>query len=354
MHHHNPILTNTPFVFLLILIFIFKSCGSGESPGSAPGTVSVEGYRAEPGIHRIQIRTTGELLSYEQVELRTPVAGNVLNIHFREGQRVQKGALIAEIDNRALKAQKRGLEAQLQSASGDLQRQRQMLEFEGASIENVEQSEAVVSNLQAQIDELAVRIELTHIRAPFSGTVGMRNFSPGAYLAQGDMVTQLVQSNRIKINFNIPARYAALAREELEVKVVSATAGDTTMAKVYAVDPFIDPVTRSLNLRAMIDNENNRFIPGDFVQILMEADQDEQALLIPSEAIISELNAQVVFLASNGTARRKEVEVGTRTSGRVHITRGLMPGDTVIITGLLGIRDGSAIEISGLNQEAGL
>jgi len=345
---------------LLTLLFFstgIYSCGSGNAGGGnsqGPRTVNAEGFKAETEPYTIQIRATGELISYEEVELRTPVAGNVLSIHFEEGQYVRKGTLLVKIDSRTWEAQKKGLEAQLLSAENELSRKKQLLQIEGTSQEDVDHSEARVSSLKAQIEELAVRIDLAHVKAPFSGRLGMRNFSLGAYLSQGDMITRVVQTHKLKINFDIPARYASVARERLDVNVISSSAGDTTLARIYVVDPVINPNSRSLRLRGILENDKGRFIPGDFVQVLMDIEQNDNAILIPAEAIIADLNTQVVYLLRNGKAERHEVEIGTRTSGRVHILDGIVAGDTVLITGLMDIRDGSNINLMRLNQEAGL
>ena len=345
-------------VYLLLILFLsagLYSCGSGSAGSQQQDSrvVPAEGYKAETEPYTISINATGELLPWEEVELRTPIAGNVLGISFEEGQFVQKGALLVRIDSRTWEAQKQGLEAQLVSSENELKRNRQLLEIEGASQENVDQSEAQVNSLKAQIEELAVRIDLAHVRAPFSGQLGMRNFSQGAFLSQGDMITRIVQTNKLKISFDIPARYALLAKEGSDVKVISSSRGDTIMASIYAVDPVINPNSRSLRLRGVIKNDNGTFIPGDFAQVTMEVEQNNNAILVPAESIISELNTQVVYLARNGIAERREVEIGTRTRGRVHILNGISKGDTVLITGLMDVRDGVNIDITRLNQEAG-
>lgn len=343
----------TLFTALFLLLFLFlQSCGSETSSGGpqGPRTIEATGFRAEAEPYTITIRATGELLPFEEVELRTPLAGNVLSIHFSEGQYVRQNDLIVKIDSRTWKAQRRGLQAQLVSAENELKRKEQLLEIEGTSREELEQAETRVSSLKAQIEELSVRIDLAQVRAPFSGQVGMRDFSIGAYLSQGDRITHLADNRRLRVSFTIPARYAPLAKVGLMVNVVS-SASDTIQAEVYAVDPVIDRDNRSLNVRAAFDNQN--FVPGDFAQVIFEVEQNENALLVPAEAVIAELNAQIVYVAREGKAHRQTVEIGTRTPGRVHIINGLAEGDTVLITGLMEMRDGSNINVSQLNQEAG-
>ncbi len=341
-----------------LFVLLTPSCsGDAGKQGSQAGgarVVRAQGFRAEPQQFAIQIRATGELLSFEDVELRAPVVGNVVRIHFQEGQQVAAGALLVEIDNRTWEAQKRGLEAQLANARGELARREMLLEIEGISQESVDQSRTQVADLHARIDELAVRIDLAQIRAPFAGRLGMRDFSPGAYMAQGALITRLVQNQRLRVNFDIPARYASLAREGMMVQVISSSSRDTTTARIYAVEPVINAANRSLRLRGMLENGAGKYFPGDFVQVQIQVDESESALLIPSEAIISELNSQVVYIVRGGVARRTPVEIATSTRGRVNIINGIAPGDTVMITGLMGIRDGLNVQITQLNQEAGL
>lgn len=341
-----------PISYLFLLLMVFSCSGGDNTGGGGTRTIEAEGFRAEPTTYSVTIRSTGELLSWEEVELRAPVAGNVLNIHFREGQQVNKGASLVQIDSRTWVAQKRGLEAQLESSAGELRRRQRLLEIEGASQEIVDQAMAAVSDLEARLEELNVRIDLAHVRAPFHGRLGMRDISPGAYLMQGDLITLLVQSDKIRVNFDIPSRYASLAKVDMPVKVIASSANDTLTATIYAVEPVISADSRSLNVRAVIDNKENMLIPGDFAQIVFETAIDEQALMVPAEAIIPELNRQVVYLSKNGIATRREVETGTRTQNMVHIIDGIAPGDTVLVTGLMEVRDGSPARITQLKQEA--
>jgi len=342
-------------VFLAFILPVLASCGSeGQQSAQMARPTMAQGFKAVPQQFSIQIRSTGELLSYEDVVLRSPVAGNVMGIHFSEGQYVSQGTLLVEIDSRTWQAQKRGLEAQLVNAVSELQRRETLLAIEGASQQSVDQALATVNDLQARIDELAVRIDLAKIRAPFSGRLGMRNFSPGAFMGQGETITRLVQTQKLKINFDVPARYASLIQEGMMVKVISSSNNDTVMARVYAIEPVINATNRSLTVRGMLENGHQRFTPGDFAQVFIEVDQTESALLIPTEAIISELNSQIVYVARKGKAVRTEVEIGSSTRGRVNILNGIHEGDTILITGLMTIRNGSDVVISTLNQEAGL
>jgi membrane fusion protein (multidrug efflux system) len=336
-------------MLVLLSLIAIVSCGEGdkrERENSRP--VLAEGYLVQPEYHSVSIRATGDLLANEDVEIKAPVAGNVRKIYFREGQRVNSGALLVDIDNRSWVAQKKGLEARLVSAEGELRRKRKLLENKLISEEEVEQSVADAGSLKAQVEGLDVMIDLAAVRAPFSGRLGMRNFSPGAYLSQGSVMMRLVQTDKVKVNFTIPAKYAAQTGSGQKVKVISSS-GDTASAEVYAVDARISQSSRSLQIRAIMNKEHPSFIPGDFVQVLLEVERKSAALLIPAECIVPELKKQSVFVIREGRAVRREVETGSRTEDRVEILKGLSPGDTVLTTGLMEVKDGDRIELQKLH-----
>ncbi len=347
------LLTKAMVIILALLAIAATSCKQNNNAGQPPVRVlNVDGYRLIPEFFATKINANGNLLAWEDVEIRTPVAGNVLNIYFDEGQVVSEGELLVEIDNRQWVARKNGLRARLLSSQNELARKQQLLEVDAVSLEEVEQSQAEVDNLLAQIEELEVMIDLSHIRAPFDGRLGMRNFSKGTYLSQGGIITRLVQNDRLKVDFNIPAKYADCELMGKTVFIKSSGGDRLSQAVIYAVDPMISAQSRSLNLRARLDNSKMTFMPGDFVRIECEVDQFDNALLVPAEAVIPELNAQVVFVAEGGIAKKREVLIGARTPDRAMITGGLSPGDIVLTTGLMEISEGSAIRLRNIKQEA--
>jgi membrane fusion protein, multidrug efflux system len=350
--HFKKLKKGSVFSLALVMLLVVTSCSQNNSfKQDLSATLRVEGYVLKPEYFSVNIRSTGELLPFEEVELRTPVAGNVFEIFFEEGQIVNKGDLLVEIDNRTWTARKKGLEARLISAKSELDRQKQLLEIDGVSQQDVEQSEAEVNNITAQIEELDVMIDLAHLRAPFDGRLGMRNFSPGAYLSQGAVVTHLVQNDQLKIDFSVPAKYAGFINIGQDVKVISSTTGDTAVAQLYAVEPMINTVSRSLHARALINKQTAGFLPGDFTQVILRVEEHEDALLVPAEAVIPELNAQVVYVYSDGKAERRKITAGTRTRDRLQVLSGLSEGDIVITTGLMEISDGDQVTLKEMNAE---
>jgi membrane fusion protein (multidrug efflux system) len=348
----NIISGNYRTIILLSLILILNSCSQSEKGDSknSSNILKLKGYEIKTESFSVTINSTGELLSNEIVELKTPVSGNVMEIYFEEGEYVKKGELLLEIDNRSWVAQKNGLIALLSSAESELKRKKKLLEIEAVSIEEVEQSEAQIDNLKSQIEELNIKINLSKIKAPFSGKLGVRDFSPGAYLSQGEKITDLAQTKKLKVSFSIPAKYAGLAELNQEIKIIPSSTEDTVVAKIYAIEPSINPNSRSLGIRAIIDNEDNKLFAGDFVKVIFTVKSYNDAILVPSEAVAPELNTQVVYIFKNDKAHRTEVKTGERTKNKIQILQGLSKGDTIITTGLLEVRDGMPVEIKELME----
>ena len=349
IHLFQPGQWHQRLIFFLLVGWALAACQNNNNNNQdASRQLAAEGYLVAPEVFEQSIRATGDLLAWGEIEVKTPIAGLVHDIRFSEGQVVRKGELLVEMDNRSWQAQKRGLEARLQSARSELERRKGLLAIEGVSREEVERAQAEADLLQAQIEELEVMIDLAHVRAPFDGRLGIRHVSPGAFLSQGETITRLVQTGRLRVHFSVPARYASLVNSNMEVRVESSSGGQERLARVYTTEPVISASARSLLVRAELDNIDQQFFPGDFVQVVLGVERDEEALLIPAEAVISELNSQIVFVARNGQTRRQEIEAGIRTRDRVQVLGGLAPGDTVITTGLMEIRDGIPVVIREL------
>jgi membrane fusion protein (multidrug efflux system) len=150
------------------------------------------------------------------------------------------------------------------------------------------------------------------------------------------------------VNFSIPAKYAGLAELNQNIKVITSSIEDTVVAKIYAIEPVINPDSRGLGIRAILDNENNKLFAGDFVRVEFTIKSFEEAILVPSEAVTPELNTQIIYYFKDGKALKTEVKTGERTKNRIQILQGLKSGDTVITTGLLEIKDSMQVEIKEL------
>ncbi len=333
----------------LLLIFSVLILGCSEqNDGGTSGQQPVRAIQADylvarPDTFRNEVITTAEVLPFESVTLRAPLAGTVLDIYFEEGAQVQEGALMLRLDDRAWKAQLKGLEVEYNSVQKELDRYRRLMELDGASQQQIDNAVARLATMQADMDQLRVNIQLANIRAPFSGQVGLRNFSKGSYMSQGEEITTLAQVDRLKVNFNLPERYRPDVNvgETVSLKVE----GDTFPATIYAIDPIINVDSRTVQARAVLERGNKSVMPGVFAETILPTEVLENAIVLPSQVVVPEIEAQTVYISKNGKAVRRVVTVSGRTSDKVLISDGIQAGDTVITTGLMSIKDGSPLSL---------
>ncbi len=337
---NNPL----TYFFLILLTAACSDTDSSNAGGPPPArAVQADYIVARLDTFRNQVITTAEVLPFESVTMRAPLAGTVLNIYFDEGSRVKEGDLLIRLDDRAWKARLTGLIAEYNSIEKELERYTRLIEIDGASQQQVDNAVARLATMKAEIDQLSVNIELANIRAPFSGQVGLRNFSLGSYMSQGEEITTLAQIDRLKVNFNLPEKYRPDVRtgEIISLRVEE----DTFPATIYAIDPIIDADSRTVQARAYLDRGNSGLMPGVFAETILPTEVLENAIVLPSQVVVPEIQDQTVYVVKNGLAERRVVIVSGRTQDMVLITDGVQPGDTVLSTGLMSVKDGTPLSL---------
>ncbi len=336
-----------PGAFLILPLFLItNSCTekAAEQPAAQAATLQVEGYKAIPSPFNSEVTATGELLPKEQVSVMAPMSGQVLEIFFEEGRPIKQGQPILRIDDRSWKAQMAGLEVELEVAKKDHERKQTLLPLEGSTQEEIDNAYSAIEMLKAQILQLQINIDLANITAPFSGQLGMRNFSKGAFLREGDIITTLTDISQLKLDFSVPQRYKSSI--SVGKKVLVSIENDTLQATVYAINPLIDVQSRRLNVRALLNQPPGKTImPGAFAEALITTDFIENALLVPTQAVVPSINEQTVYVYKSGKAVKKVIEMGNRTADKVHVLSGIETGDTLITTGLLYVKDGMPVDL---------
>jgi membrane fusion protein (multidrug efflux system) len=201
-----------------------------------------------------------------------------------------------------------------------------------------------VSTIEADQQELEVMIDYALIRAPFSGQVGLRSVSQGAYLQAGSPVARLVQLDPLKLEFSVPERYASQIRSGQSVSFTVAGQEEEYLGTVYATEPVINESTRALRIRAKVPNRNGRLIAGAFAEVNLTLDSIPNALLLPTEAVVPQLQDQIVYRINNGIIRAVKVKPGVRLPRLLQIQEGLSAGDTIMVAGLLQAEDGMKVQ----------
>ena len=305
--------------------------------------VSVLIVKSKPMVE--EINSAGTLNADETVNLSFESSGRITELNIDEGQQVKKGTLIAKINDTELQAQLAKLNIQLKLAQDRELRQRSLLEREAISQESYEQSLTDVQTLKADIMQLESKIEKSSVFAPFDGVVGLRYVSEGAFVQPGTAITQLVKIKPLKVDFSIPERYAGVVKAGMPLHFKVDGYENAFPAVVYAIEPQINVQTRTLTVRAMYANAREELKPGRYVYITLQMYLFANAIAIPSEALIPEMEGAKIFLYKSGRAMPAGVTLGIRTENEVQITQGLHSGDTLITSGMLQLRYGMPVSI---------
>ena len=292
------------------------------------------------------IFVSGSLVPDEEVNLSFESSGKITDIFFKEGTHVEKGELLAKINDAPLQADLRKKQAQVKLMQDRLFRAKALLEKEAVSKEAFQEAEANLAALEAEIEGVEAQIEQTELRAPFSGIIGLRQVSVGAYATTTTEVATLTKTAPLKVEFNVPERYAGMLPEGTELTFTAEGDLTTRNAKVYASDSRVDPETRTFAIRAIYPNADGKLIPGRYVNVNLVTQRFDNTLAVPSEAIVSEMSIDKVFVCKNGKAQPVEIAKGLRTDAMVQVLRGLVPGDTVITSGTMQLRSGQNVVVS--------
>ena len=228
-------------------------------------------------------------------------------------------------------------------------RQNALLQRDAVSKEAYEQVKTELATLNADIENVKASIELTELRAPFDGVIGLRQVSTGAYASPSVVVAKLTRITPLKVEFAVPERYARQIRKGANLSFKVEGKLDAYQAQVYATESSIDPSTHTLNVRAIYPNKQGELLPGRYASIELSQNEIKDAIAIPSEAIVPEMGQNKVFVYRNGLAQPVDVEIGIRTEAEVQILRGLAIGDTILTTGTLQLRTGMPVILDNIN-----
>jgi len=325
----------------------FSSGGRGQQKLYASGYVVVPTEMYE------LIYSTGSLLPDEEVDLSFETSGKVVGIFFEEGRRVKKGELLAKINDKPLQAQLLKLQAQHKLTEEKEFRQRQLLERDAISRESYDQIATELQSLEADIQLIEARIAETELRAPFDGVVGLRMISEGTIANTQTKIVRLVKTSPLKIEFSIPERYSGEIKPGFPITFDVDGIDGSFNAKVYAIDPKINIELRTIVVRALYPNKNEELKPGRYAHVTARLSEIKNAVSVPTEAVISEMEGEKVFIFKNGRAEQVNVITGLRTASHIQIKEGLHFGDTLLTTAILQLRENIPVLLDTLvtNQD---
>ena len=352
-----------------IITLELAACGSTDKktstqtasarPGGSPGAgmdqppMVVDYYIVQPTLINAKIEVSGSLQANETTEIHPEISGRLVQLNIAEGKFVSKGALLAKIYDGDLQAQLRKLQVQLEIAKTNEERSAQLLKIQGISKADYDASALNVNNIKADIEITRANITKTEIRAPFSGKLGLKNISPGAFVTPLTVVTSIAEVNKLKLQFSVPEKYGSQIKNGQLVSFQLNGSEKTFSAAVMATETTVGEETRSLTVRALVKNTDPALIPGTFASVQIVLGNNPNALMIPNSAVVPQGRKKQVFVFKSNKALPMEITTGVRDSANVQVLTGLFPGDTLITSGLLFLRPGSDVKLSSTKSNKG-
>ena len=318
----------------------------GNKGGKPAREIAVEGYIAEPHEQGKSYTAMATLEPLNSVQLTAAASGKLTKLFAKDGASVQKGALLAKIDDSELRAQLKQAESNKVLAEQKEQRIRGLFEKNGATKADLESAEATLKSAEASVELIKAQIAKTEVRAPFAGKLGFVNVSVGAWLTTGSSIATLSEVKKLKAKFALPQRYASALKEGDSVELKDEERDVIKSGKVKALEASLSESSRTRQVLVEVDNAKSEFLAGSFAKVTVSMQSGRvKTIPVPAEALTLDKDGAYVFVATGGKAKVKHVETGLRTPISVDIVSGLDVGDTVISSGLISMREGASVRI---------
>lgn len=344
--------TQATLLFIVSTLFFISSCSSGKEDNQSPVKKTppppskVDAYVVTPQVLSQDIEMPGSLVPFEETELHPEVSGRVTAINFKEGATASQGSVLLKLYDGDLQAQLKKLQVQLKVAEQTVERYGMLLKINGVSQQEYDLNVLAVNNIKADINIIQTNISKTQLRAPFSGKIGLRSISVGAYVTPQTIIGTLRKVNQLKLEFTVPEKYGTQMQPGNTVHFTMENDMASYTAKVIATENNISIDTRSLMVKAVVEKPNAKLIAGAFTKVQIPLDKNNAALMIPSQAIIPKARNKEVIVFRNGVASNQVVTTGIRDSASIEIITGLKAGDTVLISGLLTTKPGAKVQLN--------
>jgi membrane fusion protein (multidrug efflux system) len=336
---------------LIMLPFGSFSCSSKAGDKNVAvnqvNTISdIEGFIVRPSVIDQTISISGTIKPMEETVLMPEVAGRVVIINLEEGKFVKHGTILIKLFDEDLQAQLHKAQAQLDLAEQTQIRQSELMKVNGISQLDYDQSVLQVHSIKADIEVLKVQIRKTEVHAPFDGVIGLRNISLGAEVTPSTSLATIRSIKQLKLDFSVPEKYSTQVNPGSKVQFTIQGDDNKHDATVMATEEGIDAGTRNLKVRALVRMDTTVFIPGTFANVELRLNENKNALMVPTQAIIPREREKQLIVARSGKAQFVKVKTRIRQESMIEVTEGIQPGDTVVTTGILFIKPGVGLKFA--------
>ena len=332
-----------------ILLF---SCKQKKEPAAqnnkAQGPVIVDVLIAGGSSMSNTVEVNGAVIPNEIININPEISGRLTYLNIPDGGSVSQGAVLAKINDADLQASLSKTKVLLDMSQKTEQRLRKLLAINGINQADYDLALNQVNSYKADLAITQAQIDKTVIKAPFSGTLGLRLISPGAYVTPATILSTLQQVSQVKIDFNVPELYTNLIKRGGAVQVQTTDNAIKRKAIVVAMDPQINSTTRNLKVRAVL--QGTSINPGTFVKVLLESSSGKNLIMVPTNAIIPDARAKKLIVVKDGVGIFVDVETGIRGTGTAEITKGIKAGDSIVVTGVLFVRPNAPVKVRSVKQ----
>ena len=311
----------------------------GSAPGGRPAMATpVEVAKVVSREVYDTLRVTGEFQATDRVDLRPEIAGRIAELGFRDGQKVSVGQILVRLDDSLLKAEYAQAKAEADLAKSNFLRAQELFDRQFISPRALDEAKANAAVAKARRDLSFARLARTEIRAPFAGRAGLRDWSVGDYVKEGERLVTIEDNERMHFDFRVPGRYASQVSIGQVLSIQTEGVSDDRLYRVSAVDVEVDQNGRFLRVRAITPNADGRWKSGMFGRAALRLKTIENGLLVSEEALVGDREGFFVWKVVDGKAQKVRIELGIRLEKEVQVLQGLAEGDEVVIAGQLKIR----------------
>lgn len=337
----------------LVLLILFFSCKNKKQEQAAqksnkPSATMVDIMIASTASISNIIEVNGTVIPLETVNINPELSGRLVYLYAPDGAKVSKGTILAKLNDAELQATLGKTKILLGMAQKSEERLRKLIAINGINQADYDMALNQVNGLKADLSIIQAQIDKTILRAPFTGVLGLRQISPGAYITPSTTITTLQQIDQVKIDFNVPELYTYLIKSGNQVQIQTNQSDTKRIARIVATDPQMNATNRNLRVRAFV--VGSTIAPGSFVKVLLESGNGKKSISVPTSAIIPDARAKKIIVIKNGEGVFVEVETGIRGAGLAEITNGIFEGDSIVVTGVLFVRPNQPVKIRSIKK----
>jgi membrane fusion protein (multidrug efflux system) len=330
---------------LVVLAGCAKGGAGGPGGGFKPPPMPVETASVVKSRVADRFEAVGTIEASEAITVVSEIDGAIVRLPFREGSAIRRGGLIAQLDDAQLRSEVARAEALRDQARSSYSRVKSVVDQGAGAPQDLDDAAAALKVAEANLSLAKSRLSKTSIVAPFSGSLGSRRVSPGAFVRAGQAITDLAKLDELRVNFSAPERYLGQLHKGAVVNIsTTAYPGYLVIGHIDVVEPVLDPGTRSARIVARVRNPGGRLRPGMSANVSAVLGQRQNALTIPSEAIFAEGDQSYAYVVKpDSTVTRSALTLGTRLSDVVEVVKGLEPGQMVVRTGHQKLFEGAKV-----------